>query len=230
MRQSTYLGAVFLLSHSFRSTISVLSLQISCDTTADNCREGTVCLETGYCSNPFHHGGCLDNMKRRKKFRHEYFRVCTSLDDDDSVSNGDCQVPEATWNYTEIRFMGNNWESVVFVTWIMQIVLTEVLGVPTSVDTNDSVKVIDFYDKHDRFDFGDGYDWDAMRRASEYMDCRKIEQPENKSDYSSCAHVSMEVWEGQFGNLRDLQKESVIEKPTAMGILGAGLVYPVTYR
>jgi 7 transmembrane sweet-taste receptor of 3 GCPR len=173
-----------------------------------------------------------------KLLSYEYMRVCSSVDDtllDSDVKqqqqqkNKNCISP-SLWNYTEIRLSGNNWESVFFETWIVQIVLSELLHVPTSVDTGMFDKVMDFYDPYNRVEYGKGYDWDGLRLARNVSDCRTVIQSNNNnlitnnesSTYQSCAHVSLEAWEGQLQNLQLLQDDDVVQKPSALGVLGNG--------
>jgi 7 transmembrane sweet-taste receptor of 3 GCPR len=189
---------------------------------------GSECLPTGFCSNAYYKGGCLANHKlninqnnNNNMTTKNIIRVCTSADPPEAETLGYC-IPNEHWNYTEIRLMGNNWESIFFETWIVQILLSEILGVPTTVDTGMADTVVDFYNYEGRMEYGKGYDWDAIRMATQVQDCRSIQQADNAEDYKSCAHVSLEVWNGQMENMRLLHEEHVAEKPTAMGVLGNG--------
>jgi 7 transmembrane sweet-taste receptor of 3 GCPR len=224
---------------SWHGGVIVVYALVPCDNSNDCERilvPGSECLETGFCSNAFYKGGCLSNMMKslngtsytatttNNKNRH--LRACSSADPSEAETLGYC-VSRNDWNYTEIRLMGNNWESVFFETWIVQILLSEMLGVPTSVDTGMADTVVDFYNNEGRMEYGKGYDWDAIRMASKVGDCRLVKQSDDPEDYQSCAHVSLEVWEGQLENMKLLQNDNVAEKPTPLGVLGdAGWYIP----
>ena len=99
-------------------------------------------------TNPFVDGGCL--FQRKEGWRKK--RVCTSEDPPEHETLGYC-VPNE-FGYQEIRIASQNWESSFFETWILQVVLSEILGVPTSVETAAADVKVDLYDVENRFEYG----------------------------------------------------------------------------
>ena len=69
----------------------------------------------------------------------------------------------------------------------MQIILSEVLDVPVTIETGVEGKNVNFYDPTSRFDYGVGYDMDGLELASQVADCRKVKQVEGE-DYKVCTN------------------------------------------
>lgn len=65
----------------------------------------------GFCTNPFHDGGCLESLVPgwTKK------RVCGSDDPPEAVEEGSCRLSPWEDHYMEIRIIGQDWESSWFV-------------------------------------------------------------------------------------------------------------------
>ena len=175
---------------------------------------GSECGADGYCTNPFYKGGCLKQLQPTRS----KIRACNSLDNVGG-DNGACHIPTTT--YPEVRIAGQNWESAVFHAWVLQILLSELLDVPAV--TTDG---LDFYDPSNSWEFGaSSYDYEGLRVANELGgDCRQLQD----DDEQSCMHVMPEVWEGQRGNVKALEKEGVVESPAlGFGMLGwAGWYIP----
>ena len=75
----------------------------------------------------------------------------------------------------------------------MQIFLSEVLGVPASVETSAPGVDFNFYDNKTAFDYPTkAYDYEALRSAVEVGDCRNIDNNSGDNSYRSCAHVLLE--------------------------------------
>ena len=87
-------------------------------------------------------------------------------------------------NYTEVRIASHNWESAYFSTWVVQIILSELLNVPVAIETNDPTSVVDFYEESIELGFGrTAYDWKGVETAAAvHGDCTTIQNG------SSCAH------------------------------------------
>jgi len=84
----------------------------------------------------------------------------------------------------------------MFSAWIHQIVLSEILGVPTTIETSGPDLHFNFYDPNLAFSYGAVlYDWDALRTASNNVDCQEFQA--RQTNYTSCAHVMPEAWAGQ---------------------------------
>ena len=151
--------------------------------------------------------------------------MCNSADDlPGAVDRGDCRLASTgsgVIDYPEVRVLAQNWESPVVTSWVMQIFMSEVLGVPTTLETgivDDGTASIDFYHPSARYDLGVAYDWDAFRRANRYGNCNNVPKgPDGKRQ--TCAQFIPEVW-GRTNQLRDLAEEAVIESAQAIGSIG----------
>ena len=64
--------------------------------------------------------------------------------------------------------------------WVLQILLSEVLDVPTTIETGEPDLNINFYDPAGRFDYGIGYYMEGLDRAAQVIDCRNVEQVEGE--------------------------------------------------
>lgn len=146
----------------------------------------TKCDEDGYCTNPFHAGGCL-----YQKGIVSQPRVCNSEDPPLAADLGYCRAPPL--DYPEVRIAAGNWESSFAGAWIMQILLSELLGVPTTIETGEPNMDADFYDRDMSLDYGVGYPFDAIEKAAEVGDCRILPKADTTEDYQMCAHVMPEV-------------------------------------
>ena len=117
-------------------------------------RTGSICRENGFCSNPFR-SGCLRNvLSQSEETETETFfrlRACNSDDDPGAEKRGECVAGD----YDEIRILAQDWEGPMITAWIMQIILSEVLGVPTTLETSmpESEASMNFYDGDMRFSY-----------------------------------------------------------------------------
>jgi len=170
--------------------VSTVQGKVACETTFE-CetllREGSQCGKDGYCTNPFHEG-CLRRMLGEDKFPKK--RVCNS---EDRVDHNFCS--ESPLDYQEIRISPNNWESAMMYGWILQILLSEAVDVPVSIDTGIGGGALNFYDPANGFAYGKmSNNFAALYTANEVADgdCRKI-----NTTNTSCAHILPEVWQGK---------------------------------
>ena len=168
-------------------------------------------------TNPYTDGGCLYQLMpgwTRK-------RVCTSADPPEFVEMGYCER-DSVFNYPEIRISSQNWESVFFTTWIVQVILSEMLGVPTTVETGLPDVVVDLYDPHSRVEYGLTDDFECLERANDVGDCRLLHQSNTGVDgeYKSCCHFIPEVWDSDTSKLDRLQEKDVIEQAAGVGTIG----------
>ena len=159
--------------------------------------------------NPFTDGGCLYQRKANWTKK----RVCTSNDPPEHEKLGYC-TPNI-FEYGEIRIASQNWESAFFETWILQTVLSEMLGVPTSVETAKPNTTVDFYDPLARFEYGFSDGWTCLERAKELGDCSLVS---NDTEYECCAHFVPELW--NLDAVFNQQAQDIIEPATGMGTIG----------
>jgi hypothetical protein len=201
--------------------------QVVCFVTAD-CEKvlsfsGDVECIDGFCSNPFRRG-CLQPMDREKgtaKFQDFQQRVCNS-DDAASGDYSSCLVPTSLFEtYDEIRVAPGDWESSIFLSWIIQILLGEILRVPVTIETSAprSAGSASFYDETNGMVYAAvPYNCDALRRANALnADCTQANR-ENGTD--ACAHILPEVWSGQIDAYTAALQEGFIEAPEGNGMVG----------
>ena len=154
---------------------------------------GSVCdTERRICTNPFANG-CL------RQLRPELFdvRTCNSEDEEShmdpssTIDTPTCRP--STLNYPEIRIHVQNWDTALLSAWVMQILLSELLNVPATVETSHADgRSASFYDRFSALHYGAmGYDYEALRTANRLGDCRL------RKNNEPCAMVIPEVWNGQ---------------------------------
>ena len=182
-------------------------LGVSCATDRD-CGEsqglvqGTSVCENGKCTNPFEHG-CLNVMSEKYGKKNipfpsafEKTRICNSDDDITQTYKKRCRKPTLAdfFLYDEVRIAPGNWNAAIVMAWIFQILLTEVLEVPVTLEHADGKKGVgSFYDRTNGFTFVDGdYEHTIYKTLLESDrvngDCSKAKEP--------CAHILPDVWEG----------------------------------
>ncbi|CAB9513658.1 unknown protein (Partial), partial [Seminavis robusta] len=131
------------------------------------------CGSDGYCTNPFTVGGCLENLlPEDHPSACKKVRVCNSEDDEMTVRSGHCRQPNPEFEHMEIRILAQNWESSYIMTWLLQILLSEMLDVPTTVETGTPNAKLNFYDASSPLDYGISNDWNAFTTANRVVDCR----------------------------------------------------------
>lgn len=163
----------------------------------------------GFGRNPYEEG-CLYSKNITRKIR-----VCNSDDDPNSKA---CRRPQM--DYAEVRLIPQDWESVMFSTWIIQVLLSEVLDVPTTIETGDSKSQLNFYHPNSPWDYPSLASFmDALENtAAVDGDCSKA--GENHPDgYLSCGHFVAEVWGGRKRDIQDMVQRQIIEPPVTVGQL-----------
>lgn len=205
------------------------SARIAC-TRNEDCPSSNNCLSEGFCMNPYRNGGCLSQKLvsewQQQQYKHR-IRICNSEDDVDSVLNGHCRLQDEGLDYMEIRIITQNWESSFFESWVLQIVLNELLGVPATIETGSPTAHLNFYSPTSAFGYGKGNDFNALKTATNIKDCRLLKR-ENEHDadsedyiYTSCGHVLMELWADiHQKTIKKFVQEKTVEPPTTLGGLG----------
>jgi hypothetical protein len=192
---------------------------LDCEVDSD-CRvkfgETSTCMvrqpeQPNLCTNPLSNGGCLYNKIANWPRK----RVCNSQDPPGALAQGLCIEPAL--DYTEIRIQSQNWESAIVVTYLMQILLSEMLGVPVSIETSFHDDRTSFYDQEMRLQFGFSDDLEAMRRGHQVKDC--VLSTLTLDGYTPCSHVISEAW-GSHRWALELVSEGVIEPTQSMGEIG----------
>ena len=90
-------------------------------------------------TNPFY-SGCL----QAKVEGWTTLRACARNDPPNAAELGLCRAPP--FEYLEIRIGTGNWDSATLMGWLTQIILSEVLGVPSSIESGAFGSSRDFYD------------------------------------------------------------------------------------
>jgi len=164
--------------------------------------------------NPYEKGCLFKRVPEWKKLR-----VCNSHDQQPQAAIlGVCRTPPII-AYPEVRIFSQNWESVFFVTWLLQILLSELLDVPVSIETGDPNITMNFYDSQ-----GGGFQYprtqvlSAIEKAVQIKDCRYASR--DPSNYEFCLHVIAEVWDVQMKERQDMVYRHLIEPLKGMGMLG----------
>jgi hypothetical protein len=139
-------------------------------------------------------------------------RVCNS--NDLGIDGYDKCVKEAEHQYDEVRIAPGNWDSSFYLTWVLQILLSELLRVPTTVEFGFNNKkhtssMGSFYDEKSRYTFGESaYCWDCLKEAHDMGGmCADTDKP--------CAHIVPEIWSG-----REFIAEEYILLPNGNGLTG----------
>ena len=125
-----------------------------------------------------------------------HIRVCNSEDPLDASASGICRSPEV--DYMEIRIFSDNWESITFEAWILQIILSELLDVPTTIEAGSYEGSLNFYHPDAPMEYGTPLsDNDALKFAYGIGDCRKANK-DSVDHYEACAHFDPERWTGAY--------------------------------
>eukprot|EP00522_Entomoneis_paludosa_P015756 CAMPEP_0172451532 /NCGR_PEP_ID=MMETSP1065-20121228/9543_1 /TAXON_ID=265537 /ORGANISM="Amphiprora paludosa, Strain CCMP125" /LENGTH=993 /DNA_ID=CAMNT_0013203495 /DNA_START=474 /DNA_END=3455 /DNA_ORIENTATION=- len=200
-------------------------------------RPGSHCTTDGFCDNPYQYG-CFyarqndtdqDNLTDNHEFP-THRRVCHSEDPPNAAALGLCRAPNPALRYPEVRILSQNWESPFLEAWLLQILLSEVLQVPTTLETGIADKQVNFYDPQLRVDYGVAYDMPALERAAQVGDCTQVHTLRNNTtndndnnshdEYLSCGHAIMEIWSGQEEIIVDLVARQKAEPKSFIGVVG----------
>ena len=176
---------------------------------------GSVCTAEGICSN-IYATGCLSN-----KLGVTQKRACNSDDPPGAEAMGHCE--RSRFNYTEVRIHQGNWESSIFYSWALQIMLSERLQVPVTIGLGPDTAGNSFYDTEQRFSYSSvAYSYEAMEEANRLNgDCTKSDK--------ECFHVMPEVWNGQAQEYENAMEFGVIDPAEGDGQVGKISLYIPKY-
>ena len=192
-------------------------------------------------SNPFH-AGCLQHQLGADKWKP--LRVCNS-DDDATTMGVSCRPPPLP--YPEIRMYTQNWQSVFFTSWLLQIILSELLDIPTTIETGYAeFDQMDFYTPTPPlggFQIAPSVTLEMIEEGITYGDCaqanaenqqRKKQQHNNTDDnedneYQVCFHFVPEVWTADLVWIQDLLHRGLVEPPLGLGVLGQEALFIPKY-
>ncbi|CAB9530192.1 Gamma-aminobutyric acid (GABA) B receptor [Seminavis robusta] len=176
---------------------------------ADSSNETDTGVENPYFS------GCLHQTVTGKKYGAKK-RVCNSNDPDWALGKY-CQLPDPQLDYLEIRLNTGNWDSFVAETWILQIILSEILGVPTTVDSGAPMERRSLYELDDVIDQDATVVRDHTAESANQPNCDCRFATENGVQ---CGHYMGEVWNDDLALTQSLIHEKKLESPQSMGMLG----------
>ena len=184
--------------------------------------KGSTCdPSTKVCTNPLAQGCLYAHLEGWEGGK----RVCNSEDPPNAAQLGICEDASSNpsmLEYMEVRLLGRSWESGNFVNWIYQIVLSEMLGVPSSVESGSYETRLDqnFYQAvpSNNIEYGGGWPYtENYKNSVKYTDCAKASRTEE--NYEPCAHVNAESWGDGLVDRREL------ESPDNLGILALQSMY-----
>jgi hypothetical protein len=172
-------------------------------------------------SNLFY-SGCLykhslQNATNSTPFSPSYRpRVCNSNDPPEALQQGFCRSPDFE-SYLEIRIATGNWDSATMLGWLTQIVLSEIAGIPSTIESGMYGSSRDFYDIDGAIDYDTGLGADALVTAADLhdSDCTTVAKLPGE-EYTPCAHFFPEFW----GEPTPVIKELKVEPSQATGFLG----------
>lgn len=231
------------------SLVPECQASVTCETN-DECssllRPGSECINNE-CTNPFQQG-CLKSYLGEEAY--SALRTCNSEDTIHNTTASLCTP--SPLDYSEIRILSQvsvgilpnqsmfvlsccytkvlsfpitvsqNWESAMFTAWILQIVLSEFVQVPATIESSGPGRQLNFYDPAMSFSYGAmGYDFDALKRANDRGggSCPPTWR-QSEDDYQSCAHVIPEVWSGHASTVAELTAQGTSEPPEGTGVVG----------
>jgi hypothetical protein len=122
------------------------------------------------------------------------------------------------FDYMELRIFSENWESVFFEAWILQVILSEMLDVPSTIETGSYEARLNLYHPDNPFGYGPSNNFEVLQNGNMLGDCRKARK--GAEDYQPCAHFIPEVWDISSFTYMEDQVESQAEPLLSMGILG----------
>mmetsp|Transcript_17674 Transcript_17674/g.43570 ORF Transcript_17674/g.43570 Transcript_17674/m.43570 type:complete len:1181 (+) Transcript_17674:1511-5053(+) len=149
-----------------------------------NCFNGEFCIKSTVA-------GCLLDKDSGAPSR-----VCNSNDSEEVIQMGLCRLPKN--EEMEIRIYSFDWDSSMFQTWILQILLSELLDVPVSVETGNAHIDFSFYSPEEVRNAGRIFynQFSSISRSFQYAhiygDCRLAEK-KVLARYETCAHFSPEI-------------------------------------
>ena len=176
--------------------VATSSAEVACssdDVCIEKLRIGSECVK-GFCTNPFVQG-CLRRYLGEDEFPN--LRVCNSDDPSNAEEEGLCSnQPLHYLNYTEIRVHPADWDSAIFLAWFYQILLTELMNVPVSIERGagrgPGMPSLSFYDIDNSYGGSfpvTSYGVDGIQKSNEVGgECRTTNE--------ACAHILPEVWPG----------------------------------
>jgi hypothetical protein len=178
-------------------------------------KPGAKCnTDAGLCVNPYYQGGgCLRTRLGSNWTRG--VRVCNSQDPmPEALENGYCRI--SPFDYAEIRIEIQNWDSVTVIAYLMQILLSELLDVPTSLESSIFESKANYYNAVMNKQTGWSTTAGPLNASSIHGDC--VPLTISPDTYTPCSHVMPEQWDA-FDYAPPLVEAGIIEQPHPVGEL-----------
>jgi len=147
----------------------------------------------------------------------------SSEDDEGDDEDGVICVEPPPLDYLEIRVASGNWDSNTALAWLVQIILSELLGVPSSNEGGALDQSRNFYDYDARIDYKKNARETFLEPAAdlENGDCGQLlTSATTEETYVPCAHFIPEFWGANNKAPRELVDQGKIEPPQGIGLLG----------
>lgn len=110
----------------------------------------------------------------------------------------------------------------MFLTWYAQIIISEVMQIPVTIDAGTKAKNCEYYDPGASFAYSaGGYAIqkgipEASKRSAAGKSCTYADGEE----WQSCAHAQLEVWSGMWPTVTKLEAENKVERNGGVGMVG----------
>jgi len=155
----------------------------------------------------------------------EKMRVCNSDDLKVSEDQRQCLTTALSSYYEEVRISIQYWDTPTYEAWVAQILLSELLGVPTTIEANKPDVNMNFYNSENNFAigsiFGEGEgdygQWQHLARGGEIGDCTKANR--DYENYEPCSNFVPEFW-NYDDILKKMNAEELIEPYQFLGAEG----------
>ncbi|KAL3905883.1 MAG: hypothetical protein SGARI_004253 [Bacillariaceae sp.] len=172
--------------------------------------------------------GCLNAKLPPTDPLQQKWRVCSS-DDPEKLRGVICREPPFA-EYMELRIASGNWDSAVALSWLTQIILSELLGVPTTSEAGQWGDTRSFYDVSGRTDLNKNARSKFVAAPSNETllhpkfngDCGALTDTKRVTaeDYVPCAHFIPEFWGGSGQAVLNSVNEGLLEPASGLGVLG----------
>lgn len=164
------------------------------------------------CSNPYHVGGCLYQKliaSGQQERAQSYIRTCHSDDDDELL--GKCHRPSPQEeSLFEIRIASRSYPEYVAHAWILQILLTEIMRQPVTIESGQTGPENDFYNRENGVLFDESSFEETLETAHELAgDCSSALRP--------CAHITSRLIDFPDPIVSRMELESIIVPRQELG-------------
>ena len=198
------------ISAATKERLSSLIERVKSQVRVCNSYDPTGAAEQGLCVSHY-----TDDSKNYNNHKHQNIN-----------QNEESMQHELFAEYLETRIHSQNWESSFFSAWIMQILLSEILQVPSTIESG-SLELSqrnNFYDPEARLGYGVQNDFVAFQESSKAKgsNCVKVQADAaaNGEKYKACAHAVLEYWQGSILTYQNQLAAGFVEPMQPLGAIG----------